>query len=132
MVLKTAIQRQFGRCTHADIARDLLSKRRRGVGHLCCRPTHLHPTETPQIGEAVQEELTVQALIRGLQPQEHLKEHLRLHAPSTLTAALEEAERVEHMICPEGHRRSDAFRVSQATCENSDNEEAVRHVTSSP
>ena len=73
MVLKTAIQCRFRRHTHADNARDLLSKCRRGVGEslgacaadLCTYAWRGHPN----FGEAVQEELTVQAFIRGLRPE---------------------------------------------------------------
>ncbi|CAM9146342.1 unnamed protein product [Lampetra planeri] len=131
-MLKTAIQHRFGCRPHADDARDLLTKRKRGVeeslGAYAADLRAYARRGHPDFGETVQEELAVQAFIRGLQP-ERLKEYLRLHAPSTLTAALAEAERVEHVLCPEGHCRSDTYRVSQVTCEDSDEEAAVRQVS---
>lgn len=44
-----------------------------------------------------QEEFTLQAFVWGLQP-EQLKEHIRLTSPSSLVAALGEAEQVEQIM----------------------------------
>lgn len=79
---------------------------------------------TANFSEEVQEELAVQAFNCGLQP-ERLREHLRLHVPETLEAALAEAERVEHVLYPEGGARSTNPWVNQTTCEESDVREAV-------
>lgn len=128
VVLKTAIQHRFGRRLYADDARDQLAKRQRGIGEsLGAYAADLRTYARrghPNFSEEVQEELAVQAFIRGLQP-ERLREHLRLHVPDTLAAALAEAERVEHVLYPEGWARNANPRVNQATGEESDVGEAV-------
>ncbi|XP_039453944.1 LOW QUALITY PROTEIN: uncharacterized protein LOC120432803 [Oreochromis aureus] len=94
-----AMQSRFGLRTHADDARDKLASRPRRqeeslgayAADLCLYARRGYPA----FDAAAQEELALQAFVRGLQPK-RLQEHIRLHAPETLAAALTEAERVEH------------------------------------
>lgn len=51
----------------------------------------------PTFDTRAQEELTLQAFMWGLQP-DRLRELLRLFAPRTLTDAIAEGERVEHVL----------------------------------
>lgn len=133
--LKRAIQRRFDRHLLVVDARDRLAKRRRELGEsLGTYAADLRSYTRrghPDFSERVQEELTVQAFLRGLQP-ERLREHLRLFSPATLEAALTEAERVEHVLCPEGNRRS-YIRVNQAGSEDADDmDEEARRTTVTP
>lgn len=54
---------------------------------------------------------------------------MRLFSPSTLEAALKEAERVEHVLCPKGSGRSNDICVNQARRDDSDVVEARRTTT---
>lgn len=90
--MERTMKHHFGLLAHANDARDKLVSRRKEEGEvwvrLCGYPT-FHAT--------VQDELALQAFIRGLQP-EQLREHLWLHVPKTLSAALAESEQVEHVL----------------------------------
>lgn len=107
--MKTAIQHRIGRRPYEDDARNQLAKRQRGIGEspgayaadlrTYARRGHV------SLSEKVQEELAVQDFIRSVQP-EHLREHLRLHVPDTLAAALAEAQHVKHVLYSEGRVRS--------------------------
>ncbi|CAI5669469.1 unnamed protein product [Oreochromis niloticus] len=130
-----AMQSRFGLRTHADDARDKLASHPRrqeeSLGayaadlHLYARRGH------PAFDAAAQEELALQAFVRGLQPK-RLQEHIRLHAPETLAAALTEAERVEHVLSPGAHSPGISHQVRQTDYERSDQEEEARKTTNTP
>lgn len=133
--VERALKRRFGRHAHADDTRDRLVSRRREKGEslgayaadLRFYARHGYPT----FHATVQDELALQAFIRGLQP-ERLREHIRLHAPKTLPAALAESERVEHVLST-GNRPTDTrYRVCQAAYEGSDDEEVTCQATTTP
>ena len=102
-ILAAALERRFGKRVSKDNMRDQLTRRRRQEGETlgtyaadvrfyACRGY-------PTFEEAALEELALGAFIHGLTP-ERLKEHLRIMAPSSLNAALDEAERVEAVMTP--------------------------------
>ncbi|KAF7648368.1 hypothetical protein LDENG_00158010 [Lucifuga dentata] len=85
-----------------------------------------YPTFTPD----AREELALCTFIQGLTP-EHLKEHLRITAPKTFSAALEEAERVEPVLMAKCSQRP---QVCQADIgdESASTEEDVCQARPSP
>lgn len=82
----------------------------------------------PTFDPSARDELALSAFIRGLTP-ERLREHLRIRAPETLQATLEEAERVETVLSPCRLARS---QVQQAEISDDDEEEAVCQAQPSP
>ncbi|CAI5670428.1 unnamed protein product [Oreochromis niloticus] len=88
-----AMQSRFGLCTHADDAQDELASRpQRQEESLGAYYLRLYAQSGyPAFDAAAQEELALQAFVRGLQPK-RLQEHIRLHAPETLAAALRQKE----------------------------------------
>lgn len=133
--LERAIQHRFGQRVYPDDLRDQLANRMRIEGEslggyaadlrLYTRRGH------PNFDAETQEELALQAFIRGLRP-ERLREHIRLHSPATLTAALIEAERVEHVLGVTTRPHGTRQRVNKVDCEESDDEESARQVTPAP
>ncbi|CAI5657278.1 unnamed protein product [Oreochromis niloticus] len=130
-----AMQSRFGLRTHADDARDKLASRPRRqeeslgayAADLCLYARRGYPA----FDAAAQEELALQAFVRGLQPK-RLQEHIRLHAPETLAAALTEAERVEHVLSPGARSPGISHQVRQTDYERSDQEEEARQTTDIP
>ena len=84
----------------------------------------------PSFNATVQEELALQALIRGLQPV-RLWEHLCLYALSTWEAALIEAEPAEHVLGAKNNISSVRPRVYRANV-NSDEDEVMRQASIPP
>lgn len=133
--IERALKHRFCRHAHADDARDKLVSRQREEGEslggyaadLCFYARHGYPTFHAE----VQDELALQAFVRGLQP-ERLREHIRLHAPKTLTAALAESERVEHVLSTGDRSTNTRYRVRQAAYEGRDDEEVTRQATTTP
>ncbi|TWW74693.1 hypothetical protein D4764_14G0006960 [Takifugu flavidus] len=99
--IERALKHRFGRHAHSDDARDKLVSRRReegeSLGAYAADLRFYDRRGYPTFHAIVQDELALQAFVRGLQP-ERLREHIRLHAPKTLTEALDESERIEHVL----------------------------------
>ncbi|KAF7644241.1 hypothetical protein LDENG_00225350 [Lucifuga dentata] len=101
LTLAAALQRRFGQQITTAVMCNWLTHRCRREGEtLGAYAADIHfyaqrgyPTFTPDACE----ELALCAFIQGLTP-ELLKEHLRITAPKTFNAALEEAERVEPVL----------------------------------
>lgn len=130
--LERAMKHRFGRHTHADDARDKLVSRRRKEGEsLGAYAADLRSYARrgyPTFHATAQDELALQAFVWGLQP-ERLQEHLRLFAPKTLTAALTEAERVEHVLSTGYRPTNTRHRVCEAAYEGNDDKEITRQAT---
>lgn len=130
-----AMQSRFGLRTHADDARDKLANRPRrqeeSLGAYAADLRLYARRGYPAFDAAAQEELALQAFVRGLQPK-RLQEHIRLHAPETLAAALTEAERVEHVLSPGARSPGISHQVRQTDYERSDQAEEARQTTNTP
>lgn len=109
--IEAALQRRYGQRIFADDARDQLASRRRRKderqGEFAADLRLYARRGYPTFSQSQQEEMALQTFVRGIYP-ERLREHLRLYTPTSLSAALEEAERVEHILCtaePKHHVR---------------------------
>lgn len=123
---------RYGQRIFADDARDQLSSRRRHkeerLGEFAADLRLYARRGYPTFSQSQQEEMALQVFIQGIYP-ERLKEHLRLNAPSTLSAAIEEAERVEHILCTEEPKHDIRQAVKQ---EDGEELEATRQVSAQP
>lgn len=122
--IKDALQRRFGQRIFRDDARERLASRYRKEGESLgafAADLRLYARRGyATFADAEQEELALQAFMRGLRP-ERLREHIRLHFPSSLIGALDEAERVEHVLCATKHQA----RQVEVVMENNDDSEAA-------
>ena len=100
--IEAALQRRYGRRVFTDDARDQLASRRRGdvesLGAFAADLRLYARRGYPTFNQSQQDELALQAFVRGVQP-ERLREHIRLSTPRSLVSALDEAERVEDILC---------------------------------
>lgn len=127
-----ALERRFGKRTSTDQVRDQLAHRHRAegetLGAYAADVRYYTEQGYPTFDLSTREELALSAFIRGLTP-EKLRERLHLRAPTTLQAALEEAERVETVLTPCRQVRP---QVRQAEISDDDEEGAVCQAQSSP
>ncbi|KAF7643854.1 hypothetical protein LDENG_00232180 [Lucifuga dentata] len=113
-ILAAALQRRFGQRITTDDMRNRLTHhcRREGetlgayAAYIRFYAQRRYPTFTPDACE----ELALCAFIQGLTP-ERLKDHLRITAPKTFSAALEEAERVEPVLMAKCSQRPQICQV---------------------
>ena len=104
--IRDALQRRFGQRVFTDDAREKLANRFRkegeSLGAFAADLRFYTQRGYSTFADAEQEVLTLQAFVRGLRP-ERLREHIRLNFPHSLATALDEAERVEHVLCVSRH-----------------------------
>ncbi|MGH0178499.1 UNVERIFIED_CONTAM: hypothetical protein FKN15_077508, partial [Acipenser sinensis] len=104
--LSTALQRRFGQVESAVSLRDRLATRKRvsgeKLGILAADTKYLARRGYPGLPPAVQEDLAMEAFIRGLNPTA-LRQQVRLVAPTSLEQALTHALRIEAVL-EEGER----------------------------
>ncbi|CAL8370365.1 unnamed protein product [Boreogadus saida] len=102
-ILAAVLERRFGKRVSKDNMQDQLTRRRRQegetLGTYAADVRFYARRGYPTFEEAALEELALGAFIHGLTP-ERLKEPLRIMAPTSLNAALDEAERVEAVMIP--------------------------------
>ncbi|CAI5684478.1 unnamed protein product [Oreochromis niloticus] len=128
----TAMQSRFGLRTHADDARDKLASRpRRQEKSLGAYAADLRLYAGTLLLMLQHKKSLLSRLYVRLQPK-RLQEHIRLHAPETLAAALTEAERVEHVLSPGARSPGISHQVRQTDYERSDQEEEARQTTNTP
>lgn len=96
--VQATLRQRFGEPAHSDGASGELASRRRGevewLGAFLADLQRLACRAYPDFSAAVQEELTLCAFIRRL-GHACLREHVRLAAPHSLSAALDTAETAE-------------------------------------
>ncbi|MGH0159399.1 UNVERIFIED_CONTAM: hypothetical protein FKN15_037244 [Acipenser sinensis] len=104
--LSTALQRRFGQVESAVSLRNLLATRKRASGEklgiLAADTKYLARRGYPGLPPAVQEDLAMEAFIRGLNPTA-LRQQVRLVAPTSLEQALTHALSIEAVL-EEGER----------------------------
>ncbi|MGH0135255.1 UNVERIFIED_CONTAM: hypothetical protein FKN15_057299 [Acipenser sinensis] len=104
--LSTALQHRFGQVESAVSLRDRLAIRKRASGEklgiLAADTKYLARRGYPGLPPAVQEDLAMEAFIRGLNPTA-LRQQVRLIAPTSLEQALTHALRIEAVL-EEGER----------------------------
>ncbi|KAG5286162.1 hypothetical protein AALO_G00011660 [Alosa alosa] len=99
--IEAALQRRFGQRIFISDAREQLASRRRHkderLGKFAADLQLYARRGYPTYSQGLHEEMALEAFVRGIHP-ERLKEHLRLSAPSSLSAAFVEAKRVENIF----------------------------------
>ncbi|CAL8253999.1 unnamed protein product [Boreogadus saida] len=101
-----ALERRLGERVSSNESKQLLASHRRreeSLGVYAADVQLLTRRSYPEFSAATREALALHAFLRGLQP-ESLGQHVRLTAPQTLDAALDQAERAEVELCrhPDG------------------------------
>ena len=108
-----ALERRLGERVSSNESKQLLASRRRreeeSLGVYAADVQLLTRRSYPEFTAATREALALHAFLRGLQP-ESLGQHVRLTAPQTFDAALDQAERAEVELC----RRPDGASVDAA------------------
>ncbi|CAL8378296.1 unnamed protein product [Boreogadus saida] len=111
--LVQALERRLGERVSSNESKQLLASHRRreeeSLGVYAADVQLLTRRSYPEFSAATREALALHAFLRGLQP-ESLGQHVRLTAPQTLDAALDQAERAEVELC----RRPDGASVDAA------------------
>lgn len=94
-LVEAALQRRYGRRVFMDNARDQLASRCRGeresLGAFAADLRLYAQRGYPTFSGSQQEELALQAFVRGIQLQ-RLREHIRLTTPCSLGEAMDEAK----------------------------------------
>ncbi|XP_056459259.1 uncharacterized protein LOC130392787 [Gadus chalcogrammus] len=97
-----ALERRLGERVSSNESKQLLASHRRreeeSLGVHAADVQLLTRRSYPEFSAATREALALHAFLRGLQP-ESLGQHVRLTAPQTLDAALDQAERAEVELC---------------------------------
>ncbi|CAL8255588.1 unnamed protein product [Boreogadus saida] len=108
-----ALERRLGERVSRNESKQLLASHRRreeeSLGVYAADVQLLTRRGYPELSAATREALALHAFLRGLQP-ESLGQHVRLTAPQTLDAALDQGERAELELC----RRPDGASVDAA------------------
>ena len=108
-----ALERRLGERVSSNESKQLLASHRRreeeSLGVYAADVQLLTRRSYPEFNAATREALALHAFLRGLQP-ESLGQHVRLTAPQTFDAALDQAERAEVELC----RRPDGASVDAA------------------
>ena len=108
-----ALERRLGERVSSNESKQLLASRSRreeeSLGVYAADVQLLTRRSYPEFNAATREALALHAFLRGLQP-ESLGQHVRLTAPQTFDAALDQAERAEVELC----RRPDGASVDAA------------------
>ncbi|KAG5277106.1 hypothetical protein AALO_G00113590, partial [Alosa alosa] len=130
--IEAALQRRFGQRIFISDAREQLASRRRHkderLGKFAADLQLYARRGYPTYSQGLHEEMALEAFVRGIHP-ERLKEHLRLSAPSSLSAALAEAERVQNIFRTTESRHW----VRQTSLEENGEElEVTRQTTAQP